>query len=247
MKKILSLFAILLSLVLALGLASCAEQTQFSVSFFVDGEVYDNIMASEAQLITLPSDPTKDGYAFGGWYFDKDEWKKPFKANSLLDESISSSISVYAKWDCAHSVTEWIVEKEPTCTEEGLKYQLCSVCGEKTQAEKTSALGHDEQIHQAKAPTCSEIGWDAYVSCKRNSCDYTTYAEKAKLSHSYSQQWKTNASHHYYECSCGAKSEETPHVSSGPASMAQNEVCSVCAYVITRAGGISNDDIFVRR
>ena len=30
--------------------------------------------------------------------------------------------------------------------------------------------------HEAKAPTCIEYGWDAYITCSR--CDYTTYEEK---------------------------------------------------------------------
>ena len=35
--------------------------------------------------------------------------------------------------------------------------------------------------HEAKAPTCTEIGWDEYVTCKE--CDYTTYVEKPALGH----------------------------------------------------------------
>ena len=35
--------------------------------------------------------------------------------------------------------------------------------------------------HEAKAPTCTEIGWDAYKTCSR--CDYTTYAEQPALNH----------------------------------------------------------------
>ena len=34
---------------------------------------------------------------------------------------------------------------------------------------------HDLEHHAAKAPTCTEIGWDAYEACSR--CDYTTYVE----------------------------------------------------------------------
>ena len=45
----------------------------------------------------------------------------------------------------------------------------------------TEALGHDEQPHAAQAPTCTEHGWDAYVTCSR--CDYTTYTEKTELGH----------------------------------------------------------------
>ena len=31
--------------------------------------------------------------------------------------------------------------------------------------------------HDAKAPTCTEIGWEAYDTCKREGCTYTTYVE----------------------------------------------------------------------
>ena len=40
---------------------------------------------------------------------------------------------------------------------------------------------HDKVQHEAKAPTCTTIGWDAYETCSR--CDYTTYVEKTALGH----------------------------------------------------------------
>ena len=39
--------------------------------------------------------------------------------------------------------------------------------------------GHNEVAHLAKAPTCIEIGWNAYVTCSR--CEYSTYEEIAPL------------------------------------------------------------------
>ena len=42
-------------------------------------------------------------------------------------------------------------------------------------------LGHDEIAHEAKAPTCTEIGWNAYVTCSR--CEYTTYSELGIIAH----------------------------------------------------------------
>lgn len=42
---------------------------------------------------------------------------------------------------------------------------------------------HDEVDHEAKAPTCTEIGGDAYVTCSR--CDHTTHKEKSVLGHSF--------------------------------------------------------------
>jgi len=44
-------------------------------------------------------------------------------------------------------------------------------------------LPHDIQHHDAKEPTCSEIGWNAYDTCKQEDCKYTTYVEKPALSH----------------------------------------------------------------
>ena len=40
---------------------------------------------------------------------------------------------------------------------------------------------HDKVQHEAKAPTCTTIGWDAYETCSR--CDYTTYVEKTAQGH----------------------------------------------------------------
>ena len=37
--------------------------------------------------------------------------------------------------------------------------------------------GHDLEQHEAKAATCTEVGWDAYVTCKREGCTHTTYKE----------------------------------------------------------------------
>ena len=42
-------------------------------------------------------------------------------------------------------------------------------------------LSHQLTSVEAQAPTCTGIGWDAYMTCSR--CDYTTYAEKAALGH----------------------------------------------------------------
>ena len=77
----------------------------------------------------------------------------------------------------AQAVDENIVEV--TCTTDGHYDSVvyCSVCGEElSREEKTlTKLGHDLVHHEAKAPTCTEIGWDAYDTCSR--CDYSTYSE----------------------------------------------------------------------
>lgn len=60
---------------------------------------------------------------------------------------------------------------------------VCEVCGEEY-GEKDSN-NHDLEQHAAKAPTCTEIGWDAYEACSRFGCDYTTRKELPALNHDY--------------------------------------------------------------
>ena len=63
----------------------------------------------------------------------------------------------------------------------------CSVCGDQISREPVTIEidpdAHDLVDHEAKEPTCTEIGWEAYQNCSR--CDYTTYVEKAALGHDY--------------------------------------------------------------
>ena len=60
---------------------------------------------------------------------------------------------------------------------------VCEVCGEEY-GEKDSN-NHDLEQHAAKAPTCTEKGWDAYKTCSRLGCNYTTYQEIPALKHDY--------------------------------------------------------------
>lgn len=64
---------------------------------------------------------------------------------------------------------------QPTCLKNGKYYFYvsCTICGEELSRDEkvTPALGHDLVSHAAKAPNCTEFGWDAYVTCRR--CDYT--------------------------------------------------------------------------
>ncbi len=60
---------------------------------------------------------------------------------------------------------------------------VCVTCGAEY-GEKDSN-NHALEQHGAKAPTCTEIGWDAYDLCV--SCGYTTYAELPALNHDLKQ------------------------------------------------------------
>ncbi len=91
--------AILMLVIECVSLFSCGTKIEnFELSFNVDGENYATITTTGTETIQIPENPSKDGYTFDGWYWDKDVWSKPFTANSLLDAPISSDMSVYAKF-----------------------------------------------------------------------------------------------------------------------------------------------------
>lgn len=64
-----------------------------------------------------------------------------------------------------------------TCTAKA----VCETCG--GEYGEKDPNNHDLEQHAAKAPTCTEIGWNAYETCSR--CDHTTYAELPILGHDY--------------------------------------------------------------
>ena len=62
-----------------------------------------------------------------------------------------------------------------TCTAKA----VCEACG--GEYGEKDPNNHALEQHAAKAPTCTEKGWNAYETCSR--CDHTTYAELPALNH----------------------------------------------------------------
>ena len=60
---------------------------------------------------------------------------------------------------------------------------VCEVCG--GEYGEKDPNNHDLEQHAAKAPTCTEIGWNAYEACKN--CNYTTRKELPALNHDLEQ------------------------------------------------------------
>ena len=76
-----------------------------------------------------------------------------------------------------------------TCVSPPVYYTNCAYCYHKgTDTYVHPWYGpdpnnHDLVHHDAKAPTCTEIGWKEYDACQREGCTYTTKVELPALKH----------------------------------------------------------------
>ena len=76
-----------------------------------------------------------------------------------------------------------------TCVSPPVYYTNCAYCYRKgTDTYVHPWYGpdpnnHDLVHHDAKAPTCTEIGWNEYDACQREGCTYTTKVELPALKH----------------------------------------------------------------
>ena len=112
-----------------------------------------------------------------------------------------------------------------TCTAKA----VCAACN--AEYGEKDPDNHDLEEHAAKAPTCTEIGWDAYVTCKRGGCTYTTYREKAALGHDWDTEWTTSETQHWHKCKrtgCNAKNAESDHTVGTAATCTAKAVCVTC-------------------
>jgi uncharacterized repeat protein (TIGR02543 family) len=68
--------------------------TYYTVKFEADGgNAVKSVSVSGGGKVSKPADPTKEGYAFDGWYSGKD-----FKTEYDFNKSVTGNITVYAKW-----------------------------------------------------------------------------------------------------------------------------------------------------
>jgi len=92
-----------------------------------------------------------------------------------------------------HTAGEAVEENrvEPTCTEDGSYDSVvyCTVCENEISRETVTigAVGHDLHDVIAKAPTCTEAGWNAYQACRREGCGYSTYQELPASGHRFGE------------------------------------------------------------
>jgi len=191
MKKITIIITAVLAVLLIFTLCACDQKNDKKiVNFVIDGRIIDSVVTMGEEVVSLPTPPTKTGYTFAGWFFDKDIWEKPFDSQSLLQTKLEGSLAIYGKFDpipCyfGHTKGESVAENTlaSTCTESGSYEEVfyCTVCQtEIERREKTTApLGHDIVHHDGSPATYISTGWTDYDTCTR--CSYTTYTAIPRL------------------------------------------------------------------
>ena len=182
------------------GTATCTEQATCSVC----GEKYGDALGHKYGDLIPKTEPTCSENGVEAHYkcsvcnkvFKDDE----HKTETTLDEltiAINPNAHNFGEWiknegadthtrvcsfNSEHTETESCHGGTATCTEQA----ICERCGNKY----GESLGHAIVHHEAKAPTCTEIGWEAYDTCSR--CDYTTYVE-IPAGHNFNESGVCNA------------------------------------------------------
>ena len=70
--------------------------SEYTITFYIDGEAVDSIETSGNERLTLPAAPEKDGHTFEGWFFDNGTWQERLTANTYEETPLTEDVSVYA-------------------------------------------------------------------------------------------------------------------------------------------------------
>ena len=70
--------------------------SEYTITFYIDGEAVDSIETSGNERLTLPAAPEKDDHTFEGWFFDNGTWQERLTANTYEETPLTENVSVYA-------------------------------------------------------------------------------------------------------------------------------------------------------
>ena len=79
---------------------------EFTISFFVDGELYSSLLTAGNELLSLPEAPNKDNYEFKGWYFDDGTFENRLYPNTYENLPLEANVSVYAYYAFIEDIPE---------------------------------------------------------------------------------------------------------------------------------------------
>ena len=145
---------------------------------------------SSATCITLGTCSTCGGQYYSAHAFPAGQnWHSDDK-NHWLSCTVchEAKTKMGAHWFVQGAVSVCL-KSAATCVSPPVYYTNCAYCYRKgTDTYVHPWYGpdpnnHDLVHHDAKAPTCTEIGWNEYDACQREGCTYTTKVEIPALKH----------------------------------------------------------------
>ena len=145
---------------------------------------------SSATCITLGTCSTCGGQYYSAHAFPAGQnWHSDDK-NHWLSCTVchEAKTKMGAHWFVQGAVSVCL-KSAATCVAPAVYYTNCAYCyhkGTDTYVDPNNGPdpnNHDLVHHDAKAPTCTEIGWNEYDACQREGCTYTTKVEIPALKH----------------------------------------------------------------
>ena len=145
---------------------------------------------SSATCITLGTCSTCGGQYYSAHAFPAGQnWHSDDK-NHWLSCTVchEAKTKMGAHWFVQGAVSVCL-KSAATCVAPAVYYTNCDYCyhkGTDTYVDLNNGPdpnNHDLVHHDAKAPTCTEIGWNEYDACQREGCTYTTKVELPALKH----------------------------------------------------------------
>ena len=145
---------------------------------------------SSATCITLGTCSTCGGQYYSAHAFPAGQnWHSDDK-NHWLSCTVchEAKTKMGAHWFVQGAVSVCL-KSAATCVAPAVYYTNCDYCyhkGTDTYVDLNNGPdpnNHDLVHHDAKAPTCTEIGWNEYDACQREGCTYTTKVEIPALKH----------------------------------------------------------------
>ena len=163
------------------------------------------------------------------WKFDETgHWKTCSACNTDIEKS-------------AHTLGEWVIDKEATATEAGSRHKVCTICNYETQTETIPATGPcthegstwvpaDDGVHHVKKCTdCGaelDTGEHNFAYCDNSDNSHTMTCDVCKVSYTQEHDFShktvpADDGKHRGQCVCGAFDAAEDHTY-------QNGSCTAC-------------------
>ena len=150
---------------------------------------------SSATCITLGTCSTCGGQYYSAHTFPANQGWDSDAENHWVSCTVchEAKTKMGAHWFVQGTVSVCL-KSAATCVSPPVYYTNCAYCYRKgTDTYVHPWYGpdpnnHDLVHHDAKAPTCTEIGWNEYDACQREGCDYTTKVEIPAPGHDYTEK-----------------------------------------------------------